>query len=68
MAATTIFPAGRVTIVGVLNLTPDSFSDGGRLLAASGGAARGGAGAAARARGPARRMCRPRSRSSAPAR
>jgi dihydropteroate synthase len=36
MAATTIFPAGRVTIVGVLNLTPDSFSDGGRLLAASG--------------------------------
>ena len=28
----TIFPRGRVTIVGVLNLTPDSFSDGGRFL------------------------------------
>jgi len=27
-----IFPRGRVAIVGVLNLTPDSFSDGGRLL------------------------------------
>ncbi len=27
-----IFRPGRVTIVGVLNLTPDSFSDGGRLL------------------------------------
>lgn len=26
-----IFPPGRVTIVGVLNLTPDSFSDGGRF-------------------------------------
>jgi dihydropteroate synthase len=37
MAATTIFPPGRVTIVGVLNLTPDSFSDGGRLLASAGG-------------------------------
>jgi dihydropteroate synthase len=36
MAATTIFSAGRVTIVGVLNVTPDSFSDGGRLLADSG--------------------------------
>ncbi len=31
-----IFPVGRVTIVGVLNLTPDSFSDGGRLLGAGG--------------------------------
>ncbi len=28
-----IFPPERVTIVGVLNVTPDSFSDGGRLLA-----------------------------------
>jgi dihydropteroate synthase len=27
-----IFPHGRVTVVGVLNVTPDSFSDGGRLL------------------------------------
>lgn len=27
-----IFPRGRVTIVGVLNTTPDSFSDGGSLL------------------------------------
>jgi len=26
-----IFPPGRVTIVGVLNATPDSFSDGGQL-------------------------------------
>jgi len=32
----TIFPRGRVTIVGVLNLTPDSFSDGGRFLRAGG--------------------------------
>jgi dihydropteroate synthase len=31
-----IFPPGRVTIVGVLNLTPDSFSDGGRLLTGDG--------------------------------
>jgi dihydropteroate synthase len=29
---TSIFPRSRVTIVGVLNLTPDSFSDGGRWL------------------------------------
>lgn len=28
----TILPSGRVTIVGVLNLTPDSFSDGGRFV------------------------------------
>jgi dihydropteroate synthase len=49
MAATTIFPAGRVTIVGVLNLTPDSFSDGGRLLAAAGRPDLGAAVAAARA-------------------
>jgi dihydropteroate synthase len=32
MAATPIFPPRRVTIVAVLNLTPDSFSDGGRWL------------------------------------
>ncbi|MCP5067545.1 MAG: dihydropteroate synthase [bacterium] len=29
---TTILPPERVTIVGVLNATPDSFSDGGRFL------------------------------------
>jgi dihydropteroate synthase len=34
--ATPIFPPDRVTIVGVLNLTPDSFSDGGRLLRGTG--------------------------------
>jgi dihydropteroate synthase len=34
--ARTIFPRGRVTIVGVLNLTPDSFSDGGRFLGSGG--------------------------------
>jgi dihydropteroate synthase len=28
----TIFPRGRVTVVGVLNATPDSFSDGGRFV------------------------------------
>jgi dihydropteroate synthase len=32
----TIFPPDRVTIVGVLNLTPDSFSDGGRFLGPGG--------------------------------
>jgi dihydropteroate synthase len=32
-----VFPTDRVTVVGVLNLTPDSFSDGGRLLATDGG-------------------------------
>ena len=32
MLDTSIFPRERVTIVGVLNLTPDSFSDGGRWL------------------------------------
>jgi dihydropteroate synthase len=36
VAETPIFPRERVTIVGVLNATPDSFSDGGRLLDASG--------------------------------
>jgi dihydropteroate synthase len=29
---TAIFPAHRVTIVGILNVTPDSFSDGGRFV------------------------------------
>lgn len=28
-----IFPSGRVTILGVVNVTPDSFSDGGRFVA-----------------------------------
>lgn len=32
MNATSLFPAGRVAIVGVLNATPDSFSDGGLLM------------------------------------
>ena len=31
-----VFPPERVTIVGILNVTPDSFSDGGRLLDARG--------------------------------
>jgi dihydropteroate synthase len=31
-----VFPPERVTLVGVLNVTPDSFSDGGRLLSDSG--------------------------------
>jgi dihydropteroate synthase len=30
------FPEGRVTLVGVLNLTPDSFSDGGRFVSSEG--------------------------------
>ena len=30
-----IFPPDRVTILGVLNLTPDSFSDGGRFVTAA---------------------------------
>jgi len=30
--ASTIFPPHRVTIVGALNVTPDSFSDGGRFV------------------------------------
>jgi len=30
--STPIFPPERVTIVGVLNATPDSFSDGGRIV------------------------------------
>jgi dihydropteroate synthase len=32
MTPSTILPPGRATIVGVLNLTPDSFSDGGRFV------------------------------------
>ncbi len=32
MAGAEFFPRDRVTIVGILNLTPDSFSDGGRFL------------------------------------
>ncbi len=32
MIASMIFPRERVTVVGVLNATPDSFSDGGRLV------------------------------------
>ena len=32
MTVSTIFPRERVTVVGVLNATPDSFSDGGRLI------------------------------------
>jgi dihydropteroate synthase len=36
LIASTIFPRERVTIVGVLNATPDSFSDGGRLVGEAG--------------------------------
>jgi dihydropteroate synthase len=36
MAATPIFPPDRVTIVGVVNATPDSFSDGGRFTRGAG--------------------------------
>ncbi len=36
MTGAEFFPSDRVTIVGVLNVTPDSFSDGGRLADASG--------------------------------
>lgn len=32
MLTTAIFPASGVTIVGILNATPDSFSDGGRFV------------------------------------
>ena len=32
MGESTVFPRSRVTIVGVLNATPDSFSDGGRFV------------------------------------
>jgi dihydropteroate synthase len=43
-----VFPPDRVTIVGVLNATPDSFSDGGGLLGADGALDLGAACAAAR--------------------
>jgi dihydropteroate synthase len=36
LTASTIFPRERVTVVGVLNTTPDSFSDGGRLMGEGG--------------------------------
>ena len=36
MQTTAIFPAHRVTIVGILNATPDSFSDGGRFVRGDG--------------------------------
>ncbi len=36
MIEATFFPRGRVTLVAILNVTPDSFSDGGRLLGAGG--------------------------------
>lgn len=49
MVETPLFPPDRVTIVGVLNSTPDSFSDGGRLLHADGALDLGAALAAARA-------------------
>jgi dihydropteroate synthase len=32
-----LFVRGRVTVVGVLNATPDSFSDGGRFMTVAGG-------------------------------
>jgi len=38
LIASAIFPRGRVTVVGVLNATPDSFSDGGRLIRTGGAA------------------------------
>jgi dihydropteroate synthase len=36
VTASAIFPRERVTVVGVLNATPDSFSDGGQLVAEGG--------------------------------
>jgi dihydropteroate synthase len=36
LTVSTIFPRERVTVVGVLNATPDSFSDGGRLVDSGG--------------------------------
>ncbi len=36
MADAMTFPQGRVTLVGVLNVTPDSFSDGGRFTTPKG--------------------------------
>lgn len=41
MTNESVFPPERVTLVGVLNVTPDSFSDGGRLLDEDGDVARG---------------------------
>ncbi len=37
VANETLFPSDRVSVVGVLNLTPDSFSDGGQLFRDKGG-------------------------------
>ncbi len=37
MLTASIFPSDRVTVMGVVNLTPDSFSDGGRLTRAATG-------------------------------
>ncbi len=37
LQSASIFPPDRVTVMGVVNLTPDSFSDGGRLTHASAG-------------------------------
>lgn len=37
MSPATLLPHDRVTIVGILNVTPDSFSDGGRFVRAAGG-------------------------------
>ena len=36
MTNESVFPPERVSVVGVLNVTPDSFSDGGRLLGTDG--------------------------------
>lgn len=49
MGTAPIFPPDRVTLVGILNLTPDSFSDGGRLLRHDGAPDLGAVVAAARA-------------------
>lgn len=37
MQSASVFPPDRVTVMGVVNLTPDSFSDGGRLMRSDGG-------------------------------
>jgi len=37
MSEATIFPRNRVTVVGILNATPDSFSDGGRFVEGASG-------------------------------
>jgi dihydropteroate synthase len=49
MGTAPIFPPDRVTLVGILNLTPDSFSDGGQLLRPDGAPDVGAVVAAARA-------------------